>query len=85
MTLAASKLASLNIVIDKLHFKGHTDSWCHSNCNPYDVKELEEVQYIYESITSLHDVCYCYFCRSTQKFANKHFRGCQDMAELPAT
>ena len=45
VTLAASKLASLNIVIDKLHFKGHTDSWCHSNCNPYDVKELEEVQY----------------------------------------
>ena len=37
MTPAASKLASLNIVIDKLHFKGYTDSWCHSNCNPYDV------------------------------------------------
>jgi len=43
VTQATSKLASLNIVIDKLHFKGHTDSWCHSNCNPYDVKELDEV------------------------------------------
>lgn len=79
MTPAASKLASLNIVIDKLHFKGHTDSWCHSNCNPYDVKELEEVQY-HAQVLMVHAIAI-----STLKFANKLFHGCRDIAELPAT
>ena len=43
LTIAARKLASLNIVIDKMHFAGHIDAWCHANCNPYEVKELEKV------------------------------------------
>ena len=40
---AAAKLAAINIVIDKLHFKGHIDPWCHANCNPYEVADLKEV------------------------------------------
>ena len=43
LSVAATKLASLNIVIDKLHFSGHTDAWCHANCNPYDADDLKEV------------------------------------------
>ena len=44
LSIAATKLASLDIVIDKLHFAGHTDSWCHANCNPYKVDELKKVK-----------------------------------------
>lgn len=40
---ASVKLAAINIVVDKLHFKGHVDPWCHTNCNPYEVEDLKEV------------------------------------------
>lgn len=40
---AAVKLAAINIVVDKLHFKGHIDPWCHANCNPYEVEDLKMV------------------------------------------
>ena len=43
LTPTAAHIASLNIVVDKMHFNGHTDSWCHENCNPYQLKELDEV------------------------------------------
>ena len=46
LTPTAAHIASLNIVVDKMHFKGHTDSWCHENCNPYQLKELDEVNRI---------------------------------------
>lgn len=36
-------LASLEIVVDKLHFKGHIDTWCHQHCNPYTHSDLENV------------------------------------------
>ena len=50
MTATAARLASLNIVVDKMHFKAHTDSWCHDHCNPYNLRELDKVS------TNLH---YC--------------------------
>lgn len=37
------KLANTEIVIDKMHMKGHTDVWCHQNCDPHAFKELERV------------------------------------------
>ena len=36
-------LIVLEIVVDKMHFKGHTDPWCIRNCNPNDFLQLEEV------------------------------------------
>ena len=45
-TPTAIRLASLNIVIDKMHFKGHTDQWCHQNCNPYSFRELDNVSWL---------------------------------------
>ena len=36
-------ISSMNIVVDKLHFRGHTDKWCHENCNPNDFVALEKV------------------------------------------
>ena len=49
MTATAARLASLNIVVDKMHFKAHTDSWCHDHCNPYNLRELDKVS------TNLHN------------------------------
>ena len=34
-TVTAEKIASLNIVIDKFHYKGHEDPWCRKNCSPH--------------------------------------------------
>ena len=42
-TETAEKIAGLNIVVDKLHFKGHVDAWCKENCNPYTCKDLDNV------------------------------------------
>ena len=50
LTATARRLASLNIVVDRMHFKGHTDPWCHEHCDPNKLKELEKVS-IGNSIT----------------------------------
>ena len=42
-TTTSSRLASLTIAVDKLHFRGHADPWCHQNCDPYKFDELKEV------------------------------------------
>ena len=42
-TSTATRMASLEIVVDKLHFKGHVDAWCHQHCDPYKFPELEKV------------------------------------------
>ena len=39
----ASRIAAMEIVIDKMHFKGHTDQWCSRHCNPYDFDDLQKV------------------------------------------
>ena len=43
VTTTAGRLASLNYVIDRMHFKGHIDPWCHQHCDPNKFKELESV------------------------------------------
>ena len=44
LTDCSKVLASMvNIVIDKMHMKGHTDKWCHDNCNPNLFKQLDKV------------------------------------------
>ena len=44
LTTTASRLASLNYAIDRMHFKGHIDPWCHNHCDPNKFKELENVR-----------------------------------------
>ena len=39
----AIQLSKLEIVVDKMHFTGHTDKWCRATCNPYNVEALENV------------------------------------------
>jgi len=43
LTPAAKRLASLNFVVDRFHFSGHTDSWCKLNCNPDMFEALKKV------------------------------------------
>ena len=41
LTQTSQKIASTNIVVDKLHFRGHTDKWCQEYCNPHKFDELK--------------------------------------------
>ena len=44
----SKKLADLDMVVDKMHFRNHVDRWCKSNCNPYDRQDLDGVnKYLY--------------------------------------
>ena len=43
LTDVATRMSRWNIVIDKMHFSGHSDPWCRENCNPNNVKELDKV------------------------------------------
>lgn len=43
LTDSAKRIAQMQIVIDKMHFKGHTDQWCRANCNPNDFDQLKKV------------------------------------------
>ena len=47
LTPLSIQLANTEIVFDKLHMAGHTDTWCHQHCDPKSFKELENVRYIY--------------------------------------
>lgn len=53
-TPTASLIASLNIVVDKLHFRGHVGDWCSQHCNPHKFPELEKVYYVDEVTPALH-------------------------------
>ena len=46
LTATAGRITSMTIVVDKLHFRGHTDKWCQEFCNPYKFDELNQVRFI---------------------------------------
>lgn len=37
------QLASVEMVVDKMHMKGHIDPWCLQNCNPSKFESLHKV------------------------------------------
>ena len=43
VTDTTRKLSQMNIVIDKIHFKGHVDPWCKTHCDPHNFPELNGV------------------------------------------
>jgi hypothetical protein len=43
VTQVTKRLADIEIVVDKLHMKGHTDKWCQRNCDPTLFNELKQV------------------------------------------
>ena len=41
---AAKKLGQdIDIYVDKLHFRGHTDPWCNEHMDPYKVEALNDI------------------------------------------
>lgn len=46
VTSTSQTLASLEIVVDKMHIAGHKDPWCLKNCDSRKIPELEKVKNI---------------------------------------
>ena len=34
---------NIKYVVDKMHIKGHTETWCLENCNPKIFPELDDI------------------------------------------
>ncbi|XP_015777265.1 PREDICTED: uncharacterized protein LOC107355240 [Acropora digitifera] len=47
LSVISDRLAKMEMVCDKFHFKNHTDSWCKRNCNPYNSSILQVIQSCY--------------------------------------
>ena len=50
MSDTAKCIADIDIVVDKLHMRGHTDPWCKENCDPHSHGDLDEVSFMYCTI-----------------------------------
>ena len=50
LTQQSEKLASVNMVVDKMHMAGHVDKWCKKHCDAKSFKELDKVRIIQLSI-----------------------------------
>ena len=50
LTEHTKQLASVEMVVDKMHMKGHTDKWCKEHCDPAEFSALSKV------------TCFNYFC-----------------------
>jgi hypothetical protein len=42
-TISGKFIASLKMVVDKMHFKNHVDKWCRQNVNPHKVPEFNNL------------------------------------------
>ena len=84
LTIQTKQLASVEMSVDKMHMKGHTDPWCKANCDPMNFTKLNKVlqssksQVLAVNIILLFDK---YF-RLTLKCASKYFLGYQDTLVL---
>ena len=70
LTFHTAQLASVEMAVDKMHAKGHTDSWCKANCDPSNFTALMKV-HIY--ITSVLITSLQYISRLILKYASRHF------------
>lgn len=43
LTIQTKQLASVEMSVDKMHMKGHTDPWCKANCDPVNFTKLNKV------------------------------------------
>ena len=43
MTAVSRQIAEKEIVIDKMHMKGHIDDWCKEHCDPKKISDLDKV------------------------------------------
>lgn len=86
LTPTSSQLATVEIIIDKMHMAGHTDAWCHQHCDPKLFRQLDNVPCTntfvqdlgtcyYISITCLYTFCH----RLTLKYVSSICLGCPSM------
>jgi len=45
-TAVASRIAEMEILCDRFHFKNHIDVWCHQHCNPHTSENLQVQNYV---------------------------------------
>ena len=62
LTTTTKRLASTEIVIDRMHFRGHIDVWCKETCDPSKFKELDNVSILYMYM-------YMYMCFGSRAFS----------------
>ena len=43
LTNTAKQIATMNFVVDRMHFKGHIDPWCRENCDPDKLEAMKMV------------------------------------------
>ena len=41
ITRTAEKMAEMEMIVDRFHFKNHVDRWCKEHCNPYNCNDLK--------------------------------------------
>lgn len=83
LTYHTAQLASVEMAVDKMHAKGHTDPWCKANCDPSNFTALMKV-HIYICITSVLITSLQYISRLILKYASRYFPGYQNMLSLLA-
>ena len=77
LTLRTKQLASVEMAVDKIHMKGHTDPLCRAKCDSGNFKQLNKVHVLHQRIkSSLHTTNYIF--RLTLKCVSKFFPGYQD-------
>ena len=47
LTGVVKYLRDIEYVVDKFHFKNHTDRWCKLNCIPYNSQFIQKVSSLY--------------------------------------
>ena len=68
----------LKIIVDKMHMRGHTDSWCKENCK---FPQLEKVKFHDDwNIWSMCKVHFLLCYRLILKFVNRCSHGFQDIS-----
>lgn len=46
MTPTAERMAKMDYVVDRMHFRGHVDPWCREKCDPDKLAAMERVHII---------------------------------------
>lgn len=45
LTVQSRQLAEIDMAVDKMHMRGHIDSWCKDKCDPKKFPILNNVSY----------------------------------------
>lgn len=58
----------MDMMVDKMHYRNHVDSWCKANCNPYDRSNLDGASSHLLGDTFLHPKTPSMYCPDTHSF-----------------